>query len=77
MTRLAESKNRLTESKAIFNRLAELFFQLAESMHIFIQLSSTLMWLAEYLQFSIHSDAFQAKQGLQSIDLPFYKLSLM
>ena len=38
MTRLAESKNRLAESKANFNRLAELFLHLAESMHMFIQL---------------------------------------
>ena len=41
-TRLAESKNRLVESKAIFNLLAELFFQLAEFQAIFIQLAEFL-----------------------------------
>nr|KAJ0197347.1 hypothetical protein LSAT_V11C700344540 [Lactuca sativa] len=47
-TRLAESKNRLVESKAIFNLLAELFFQLVEFQAIFIQLVKLFFQLAEF-----------------------------
>ena len=75
-TRLAESKNRLAESKAIFNLLTELFFQLAEFQTIFKQLAEYTFVTRRVPLDLIPNRTFQAMQLIQNVDLASYNPSI-